>query len=214
MRFSGTVTPKLTVCSSDLLVPTASRQSQSENALRDAGTLAGPKPKPVCKGCFAENAESPCNVVLTGACTNSAIAAASDLNALRDAGTLAGPKPKPVCKGCFAENAESPCNVVLTGACTNSAIAAASVAPLRAPQPTNMPGRFAASSRSAARAIWACGGMGGAAGGTHAGIASTSPVNKRMLTGISTNTGPGSPEVAMRYASDKAGTTPLTGAST
>jgi hypothetical protein len=53
-------------------VPMASRQSQSANALRAAGTAEAPKEKPVCSGCAAENAESPCKVVATGACKNSA----------------------------------------------------------------------------------------------------------------------------------------------
>jgi hypothetical protein len=50
-------------------------------------------------------------------------------------------------------------------------------------------------------------GSGGAGGGAKAGSAPASSGKSCRFTGSSTNTGPGTPDVAMRYASKSIGTT-------
>ncbi len=50
MSWVGTVQPKLPVGISPKRVPTASRASQARKVFSAAGTAAGPKPMPVCRG--------------------------------------------------------------------------------------------------------------------------------------------------------------------
>ena len=104
----------------------------------------------------------------------------------------------PVCRGCVAGKAERPWSVVETGAPSRSAIRATASETSTAPQPTKMPGESAAASTSTAASRRLVKGLSGAGGASNAGSSPTVSWKSCKFTGISTKTGPGTPDTAVR----------------